>query len=76
MALIMNDRQQVAKKPLSAVSGNGLRRVLPDTAPAFIASVYCQRLLYDGQILEFATAMQGRSAMMKMISNVMSPMID
>jgi hypothetical protein len=44
--------------------------------PAFVASVCCQRLLYDGQILEFATAMQGRSAMMKMISNVMSPMID
>jgi len=38
----MNDRQRVAKKPLSAVGGNGLRRVVPDTAPAFIASV-CRR---------------------------------
>jgi hypothetical protein len=72
----MNDRQRVAKKPLSAVGGNGLMRVLPDTAPAFIASVYCQRLSKDGQILEFATAIRGRQAMMKMISNVTAPMID
>jgi hypothetical protein len=56
----MNDRRRVAKTPLSAVSGNGLMRVIPDTAPAFIAGVYCPRLLKDGQILEFATAMQGR----------------
>jgi hypothetical protein len=45
MARIMNDRRRVAKTPLSAVSGNGLMRVIPDTAPAFIAGVYCRRLL-------------------------------
>jgi len=32
----MNDRRRVAKTPLLAVRGNGLSRVLPDTAPAFI----------------------------------------
>jgi len=32
----MNDRRRVAKTPLSAVRGNGLRRALPDTAPPFI----------------------------------------